>query len=81
MKVDPCAGAQRLAGVQQVELEEVKQSDFDAWARGKDFTEGPFVSTFGDRYGEPYNPCRQAWGLLQDGRVVWAILVRASEPR
>lgn len=36
------------------------------------FKDGPWMETFGDGYGEPYNPHRQAYGVTKDGRGVYA---------
>lgn len=33
--------------------------------------EGPHKDNFGSGYGEPYNPDRQAFGTLKDGRIVY----------
>jgi len=30
----------------------------------EEFTDGPFSETFGSGYGEPYNPRRQAFGMV-----------------
>lgn len=47
-------------------------ADFDALAKAEEFSEGPFIETFGDGYGEPYNMNRQVFGKLKDGRVIYA---------
>ncbi len=44
--------------------------EFDDLARRGEFQEGPFISGFGDGYGEPYCPTRRVWGTLKDGRRV-----------
>lgn len=51
----------------------IPRADFDQAAREKRFTTGPFVSSFGDGYGDPYIPPqkRDVWGVL-DGKPVWA---------
>ena len=48
-------------------------SEFDDLARKGQFLNGPFVSTFGDGYGEPYNPDRPVWGQLKTGEVVRSV--------
>lgn len=54
--------------------EMVTQLAFDAHFDAGDFADGPFRDSFGDGYGEPYNPYRQAFGTLKDGRGVYACL-------
>lgn len=50
------------------------KAEFDTLARSKQFAVGPFGDTFGDGEGEPYNPYRQAFGKLNDGRLVYCEL-------
>lgn len=50
----------------------VSKATFDAHYRDGDFVGDPMISNFGDGYGEPYNPNREAWGVLKDGTKVWA---------
>jgi hypothetical protein len=50
--------------------EPIPISEFDALVRAGEFANGPHVSTFGDGQGEPYNPFRDVWGTLRDGRKV-----------
>lgn len=52
--------------------EEVSKGELDRMVDSDQFETGPYLNTFGDGYGEPYNPNRQAGGTLKDGRVVWA---------
>lgn len=52
----------------------LKKKEFDKLAREKMFESGPLVDTFGDGYGEPYNPYRQAFGILNDGKGVFCEL-------
>ena len=47
--------------------------EFDDLARAGGFEEGPFVSNFGDGYGEPYMPVRIVCGTLKGGEEVWAV--------
>ena len=51
---------------------EIAKAEFDALMDSKQFASQPILNTFGDGYGEPYRPNRQAGGTLKDGRVVWA---------
>lgn len=52
------------------------KSLFDDLYRKKEFKEGegPHKDSFGSGCGEPYNPDRQAFGTLKDGRVVYCEL-------
>ena len=52
------------------------KEEFDGHAKSKDFEDGPYKDSFGDGYGEPYNPHRQAFGRLKDGRAVYCELSR-----
>lgn len=54
-------------------FEELPIAEFDQLARTKQFAEGPHISTFGDGYGEPYQPERNVWGKLKDGRNVRSV--------
>jgi hypothetical protein len=51
---------------------QIKKSEFDELVKNKQFSDGPYLDTFGDGYGEPYNPNRHAWGKLKNGKEVWA---------
>lgn len=53
--------------------DEIPIRAFDALARAGSFIDGPYRSTFGDGYGEPYVPDRQVFGTLNSGRKVCAI--------
>lgn len=55
--------------------EQLEISVFDALARAKEFVDGPWIETFGDGYGEPYNPDRVVYGRLKDGREVRSVKV------
>lgn len=50
--------------------EQIPIAEFDRLARAKQFADGPFIDSFGDGHGEPYNPYRKVWGTLKDGREV-----------
>lgn len=52
------------------ELTQLSKYDFDLAVRDGRITD-PVIETFGDGYGEPYNPNRKAFGTL-DGKKVWA---------
>jgi hypothetical protein len=56
--------------------ERISRADFNAFCEGDAFKEdaGPFSEAFGDRSGEPYNPFRQAFGILKNGRGVFCEL-------
>ncbi len=50
------------------------KEEFDSLIRGGWFTDGPYRDNLGSQVGEPYNPNRQAFGMLADGRVVYCEL-------
>ena len=50
----------------------ISAEDFDAAFKANRFNGEPKLDSFGDRYGEPYNPNRAAYGVLKDGTGVWA---------
>ena len=50
----------------------INNQEFDDYARNRSFSDGPFIESFGDGYGEPYYPNRWIWGTLIDGRKVKA---------
>ncbi len=45
----------------------VPRAKFDEHAKLGLFSDGPFRDSFGDGYGEPYNPRRQAFGINATG--------------
>lgn len=49
----------------------VKREEFDDYAKKGEFVDGPCVDSFGDDFHEPFNPRRQSYGKLKDGRVVF----------
>lgn len=55
-----------------VTMEEIAKDDFDRLAGDEQFEVGPYIDTWGDGYGQPYYPWRQAFGKLRDGRGVYA---------
>lgn len=59
--------------MEQPEREELDIEEFNRLARAGEFSEGPFISSVGDGYGEPYLPHRPVWGTLKDGRKVRSI--------
>jgi hypothetical protein len=50
------------------------KEEFDSLFREKQFDDGPYKDNFGNGNGEPYNPNRQAFGKLKDGRIVYCEL-------
>jgi len=47
---------------------------FDILYKSKKFSDGPFMETFGDRHGEPYNPFKQAYGTIGNEKIVYCEL-------
>lgn len=54
--------------------EKITKDEFDQHYDEERFSDGPYQETFGNGYGEPYNPYRQAYGKLKDGRYVYCEL-------
>ena len=52
----------------------ITKKEFDDHYNKRKFLEGPFKDNFGDDYGEPYNPNRQAFGKLDSGLVIYCEL-------
>lgn len=51
--------------------QDIAINEFNKLGKEGQFKEGwPLVETFGDGYGEPYNPERIVVGMLKDGRIV-----------
>ncbi|NIA15160.1 MAG: hypothetical protein GWP08_13895 [Nitrospiraceae bacterium] len=59
--------------------QELPRAQFDRLAKAKAFADGPFKDTFGDGYGDSYNPKRQAFGRLATGAVVYCEIHKAVE--
>lgn len=59
----------------------IEKREFDELVRNKQFVEGPFKDAIGDGYGDPYNPNRQAFGTLKDGRVIYCELSHANQKK
>jgi len=51
----------------------ITKEEFDYHARNKDFSEGPIRDSFGNG-PEPYNPNRQAFGMLKSRDLVYCEL-------
>lgn len=54
--------------------EKIPIDEFNKLASTAVWREGPVVSTFGDAYGQPYQPHRRVWGTLADGRRVESVI-------
>ena len=52
----------------------VSKVEFDKHYSEDEFSDGPFGETFGDGRLEPYNPSRQAFGILKNGRGIFCEL-------
>ncbi len=61
---------------------QLSKNDFDNMCENDEFADGPHIETFGDNPPEPYNPFRQAFGKLKDGRGVFCEVhrSRADDP-
>lgn len=52
-------------------IEWVPKKVFDEHFKNNDFIEQPATDAFGDGYGDPYNPWRQAYGTLKNGKSIY----------
>lgn len=52
----------------------IEKQELDSYYHQKEFLDGPNKDSFGDGYGEPYNPNRQAFGKLKTGVIVYCEL-------
>lgn len=52
------------------------KAEFDELVLAGRFSVGPFRETFGDGYGDHYNPGKQAYGKLDSGIFVYCELLR-----
>ena len=77
-KINPRHQCQQYFNKNKAEAVLLPKDDFDKNAKSKLFAEGPFIDSFGDGYGEPYNPNRQAFGKLLTGEYVYCELNKAS---
>ena len=59
----------------------ISKKEFDKLALAGDFDDGPHRDTFGDGYGEPYYPYRQAFGTLNPGDGVYCELREGWEEK
>jgi len=59
----------------------VEKEDFDEHCKNNDFLDGPYRDAFGDGYGEPYRPHRQAFGRLKNGKVIYCELSPANQEK
>jgi len=59
----------------------LEKEEFDSYYKKKEFIDGPFKKRFGDDYGEPYNPNRQAFGRIKSGIVVYCELSKANQEK
>ena len=57
----------------------IPRAEFDEQAKQGGFRDGPCRDSFGDGYGEPYNPNRQAFGILRNGRAVYTALYEVPD--
>ena len=54
----------------------LSEEEFNKLVESEKFEVGPFKEDFGSGHGEPYNPWRQAFGKLKDGRLVFTELYK-----
>ena len=61
-------------GAAEDTIEQITRDELIDQRDAGNFVDGPYKDPFGDGYGEPYNPYRQAYGKLKDGRFVFCEL-------
>lgn len=59
----------------------VSKPEFDSFYKNRDFIDGPYKDNFGDSYGDPYNPNRQAFGKLKKGDIIYCELSEAFQEK
>ena len=52
----------------------IKKEELNSHVLQKEFLDGPYMNSFGDGYGEPYNQNRQAFGKLKNDLIVYCEL-------
>jgi hypothetical protein len=52
---------------------------FNTLCRAESFNDGPYKDTFGEGYGEPYNPWRQAFGKTKKGLLIYCELDKTND--
>lgn len=71
-----CKNSTMIGKVTTPKYECISKEEFDNLAKSDEFEDGPHMEGFGDGYGHPYNPWRQAFGKLKDGRLVFTELYK-----
>ena len=61
-----------------LEVRKINKEDFYSVFIKDKFIDGPFLESFGDGYGDVYNPHRQAFGKLDNLRIVYCELSKAN---
>jgi len=59
----------------------ISKEEFDKLTKEKQFRDGPYRETFGEGYGEPYNPFKQAYGQLNNENYVFCELDKEINER
>ena len=59
----------------------ITRKEFDEHVDNDGFIDGPFRDCFGDGHGEPYNPHKQAYGVLRDKSVVYCELSEFNQKK
>ncbi len=65
------ASASELFRTSKSTFEWVDKPEFDQMCDDKEWESEPRIDSFGDGYGEPYNPNRAIFGILKEGRRVY----------
>lgn len=59
----------------------LSREEFNSNYREGNFVHGPFREILGDSYGDPYNPNRQAFGILKSGKIVYCELSESFQEK
>lgn len=79
--VEPRLNCERFFGKVSLEAVLLTRKEFDKFYRAKRFSDGPHSEAFGDGMGDPYNPYRQGFGVLKDGRGVYCEMHKSMQEK
>ncbi len=72
-QIEPCRQVASYSHKCETGIEYIPIELFDKYAMEEMFVDGPYLESFGDGYGEPYNPIRQVYGTLRGDRPVFSV--------
>ena len=93
-KIEPRHGCLAYVTQQKVSMERedgktpavelITKAVFDELLKEGKFTDGPFLDSFGDGYGDYYYPWRQIYGTVREGenrRIVYSEIHKSMQTR